>query len=334
MQNHTLQVSFQNYSVEIPYIEFCGTKQGPHIFLSGGMHGDEINGVAAINNFLAWAEENNIEQDLIGKITVLPLMNPSGFANNMREVYEDHQDLNRSFGKDEPTTFSEAIAKELTENIFQYCDIGLDFHDAGGRSVLLPHTRVHQNETCSIAYGCTRDIGRVFGTDIIIARDGKPGMMAIVLHEKYDIPVLTVETGGAQSIVENDMHIALQGIRNFLAAKKMYEGDIIVPEKQFFLYDRYGVKTPACAQIEFNVKLGDQVHAGDEIGKIYFPLTQKREVIKAPMCGHIFSLWKRNQIQSNMIMFSILEEKECHVERTTLDKFEELGAFDISKVEM
>ena len=133
-------------------------------------------------------------------------------------------------------------------------------------------------------------MAQLFGTDIIVERNGKPNMMAIALNQQYQTAVLTVEVGGAQRLFPDFIQIALRGIRNFLAAKEMFPGKIIVPERQFILYDRYGVKQKEAAMVEFTAKLGDQVHANDVLGELYFPGRIERREIRSPMCGFIFSL--------------------------------------------
>ncbi|HMR01421.1 MAG TPA: DUF2817 domain-containing protein, partial [Candidatus Gracilibacteria bacterium] len=98
MKKRVLTVESGKYKVNVPYLEFEGEQDGPHIFLSGGMHGDEVNGVAAINYLREWFLKDDIEKVLAGRITMLPVLNPSGFAHMQRQVYEDNNDLNRSFG--------------------------------------------------------------------------------------------------------------------------------------------------------------------------------------------------------------------------------------------
>ncbi len=46
MQPHYLDVQFGERHAAIPYYEINGRHPGPHIFLSGGMRGGEINGIA------------------------------------------------------------------------------------------------------------------------------------------------------------------------------------------------------------------------------------------------------------------------------------------------
>ncbi|MEM7119412.1 MAG: succinylglutamate desuccinylase/aspartoacylase family protein [Chloroflexota bacterium] len=330
MQPNYIDVHFGEHHVAIPYFEINGRFSGPHIFLSGGMHGSEINGIAVIEGFLEWSQKVNLAANLHGKITVLPLLNPTGFAHKQRRVYEDSGDLNRSFGVDEPTTFSEQIAYELTHQVFKHCDFGLDFHDASGAAALLPHARFIKDEL----NGVTEEMAQLFGTQIVIERAGKPNMMAIAMNQRYKTAVLTVEVGGAQRLFPDFVRLALRGIRNVLAHQKMYVGDIILPERQFILYDRYGVKQKEAAMVEFTTELGARVHAGDVLGELYFPTRLERRPVRSPMCGFIFSLQQFNQVEAGDTLFSILELDACHVNRTTLDQFREMENLKVTKIRM
>ena len=330
MKPQYLHVKFGEHEIRIPYFEIVGKQPGPDIFLSAGMHGGEINGIAAVEAFLRWAERRQLQARLTGRIIALPLLNPSGFASRQRRVAEDNGDLNRAFGISEPTTFSEQIAYELTEKLLKDCEFGIDFHDASGTAALLPHARVLKDE----ASGATMEMGQLFGTQILIEREGKPNMMAVALNNQYQIPVLTVEIGGSQRIFPEYIHLAIRGIRNFLIAKGMAPGEVLIPERQFLLTRRFGVKEKEASMVQFSIELGDQVHYGDILGRLYYPGRMEVKEIKAPMCGIIFSLQQLNQVEAGDTLFSILETDSCHIARTTLDAYRELEALKVTKIRM
>lgn len=331
MNKNVLSVEFGKYKMNIPYLEFEGVKDGPHIFLSGGMHGDEVNGIAAMDLLLQWFFRDDIESELVGKITVFPVLNPSAFAHMQRAVYEDDHDLNRSFGVDKPETFAQQIAHDLTHKILKQCEFGIDFHDSGNRRAFVPHSRMHKGEMS----GCTRELAQLFGTEIIIEREGHAGMMAVALHKQFDMPVLTVELGGAQRIFDDYLKVAKHGVRNFLRAKKMLKGTIIVPEKQYFLEDRYGIIIKAPATVNFNVELGDFVHKGQKIGDLYYPLTQEREDIVTSSCGYILAKWMASQVPEGESIYDVLATENCHPNEDDVSKkAEQLERLDISKVVM
>lgn len=333
MYQKKLPITFEKQTVFIPYVEIEGKEEGRHIFISGGMHGNEVNGIMAVQEFLKWAKEKNLNEKIKGKITVLPLLNPTAFSHAQRDVYEDGRDLNRSFGVDKPTTLSEKIAQDLTERIFKHCEMGIDCHDSGKGLALVPHTRIHVNEDIGCV-NCTREMGQLIGTDVVVERKGEVGMLAVEMDRKYFVPIVTIELGGSQKIENRFLKRALRGIKNVLVANEMIQGEIMVPDKQFILMDRYGVQVKKASIIEFDVMLGDEVHVDQKIGILFDPFTNTRQDIISPMCGIIFSLWTKNQVKSGQTIYSILENKKCHVDRTTLDKFEEMDKFDVRKIDL
>ncbi len=159
-------------------------------------------------------------------------------------------------------------------------------------------------------------------------------MMAIALNQQFHIPALTVEVGGVQSLFPDFIQLALRGIRNFLAAKKMVSGEIILPARQFLLTRRYGIKQKEAAMVKLTVKLGDEVHHNQVLGRLYFPNRLGHQEIRSPMCGFIFSLQQLNQVAAGDTLFSIVETDTCHVDRTTLNHFRELDNLKVTKIRM
>ena len=158
--------------------------------------------------------------------------------------------------------------------------------------------------------------------------------MAIALSHHFQIPIITVEFGGAQKIYPDFQKTGLQGIRNVLILTGMTSGQAKIPARQYVLPQRYGVHSSESALIQFSVKLGALVHVGQEIGELYFPQNIKIEKITSPICGRIFSLWGYHQVKKDKIIFSILEEKKCHIKRTTLDKFQQLPQLSVKRISL
>ena len=108
----------------------------------------------------------------------------------------------------------------------------------------------------------------------------------------------------------------------------------MVPAKQYFLRERFGVTIKAPALLQFDISLGDYVHSDQVIGKLYYPSTQEREDLIVTGCGYIFSLWMESQVPEGEIIYSILETEKCHEQSAQLEKIEKLQKLDISKIVM
>ena len=69
-----------------------GRNDGPTMFVSAGIHGDEVIGVEIVRRLL---RTNNLKS-LRGTLIVVPIVNTFGFLNHSRYL-PDRRDLNRCF---------------------------------------------------------------------------------------------------------------------------------------------------------------------------------------------------------------------------------------------
>lgn len=250
-----------------------------------------------------------------------------------RRVFEDNRDLNRSFGHPTPTTFSEHLANELTRQVFKDCRFGIDLHDAGGSAALVPHCRIHSCDPDECE-NCSTWFGRLLGTRIIVQREGHPNMLANHLRNEHGVPVVTIELGGGQRVFDDFQNEIVKGVANVLRAAGMLAGEVQIPGRQFYLHERFGVRVQQPCEIRFSTNLGDEVHLGDRLGEIYYPLEHRVEPIESPMCGFVFSLWQLNQAPAGQRIYSILEHDDCHSERTTKELFTELKPVEVHRIRM
>lgn len=320
MQVKNLEVKFKNDIENIPYYVYGGKNQGPSIFISAGMHGNEINGVYLIKNFVEWLNQNVDEESFVGTIFIVPLLNPSAFAKKRRSHPIDNRDLNRAFdvlrsnnldsitSNNQINSISEQIAFQLTEEIFEKCIMGIDFHDSGKYAQFVPHTRIHKNDLDNCV-SCTRSMARVFGTKYILEREGDAGMMAVALNNLFNIPVITVEIGGGLMIDSHLVDVGLKGIRNILYSYRMIPGSISLPKEQFVINKRYIIRALTAGVIQLSVQLGDKVKKGTLIGELYDPISQSISKIYAPVTGQIFSRWRENQVEGGVNICSMIGDE-------------------------
>jgi len=300
--------TFKGKKISIPVFIAAGKKEGPTGFISGGVNGNELNGIQLCQNAL----ESINPKRLSGTIAFFPLMNPSGFEAKTRNVTLDNRDLNRSFVKN-PKTISEKMAKTFLEKVVSKVDFGIDCHDSGDKNVLLPHPRVkyHKNNQCS--NGCTFEMGKSFGTELIIHRKPEHGMLAKAAEEFFEIPVMTVEIGGGYTIWKNHQKEGLRGIKNVLRDKGMLDGKNILPKKQFVvsLNSRDFLFAKTSGIVIPHVKLEQVVHINQPIAKIHDPFTLKTEILHSKKCGVVFSLQHYAKIEEKNPVASVLGMNYC-----------------------
>lgn len=305
MQRMILKIEDGVHSVEIPYYILGDLESHKSIFFSGGVHGDEINGVLAAKIALDVVKNYEDENKLDGKVIVIPVMNPSGFYLGKRVVSFDGKDLNRSFGKDITQNFSDLIAQKITEEIFMKTNMGVDFHDAGEGSILLPHVRIHIDDQHD-CISCSRELGGYFGSKYILERKGNPHMLAVALKRSYNIPVITVEMGGDQYLEPGLEESISRGVRNMLIATGMVDEKPEIPEETYVINKRVILQSKYAGVLHLDVDIGDKVIEGEEIGNLYDPVSDRNLTIRSPKKGLIFSRWPNNLMPSGRTIISVV----------------------------
>lgn len=307
MKKNFLEVKFKNHKHKIPYYKLEGKKGGASIFISGGMHGDEVNGMYQIHRFLRWCRLKEIEKTMKGNIYVFPVLNVSGFQHNDRYVFEDGKDLNRSFGFKTEKSVSHAITNTLTKEIFQHCDLGIDIHDSGGLNELVPHTRIHLSEEGD-CLSCTLELAKTFGLSFNLQRKGNNHMLAVFMKKKYNKSVLTVEIGGGHKIYENIGDMVIKGIENVLVHLGMFDGKPMKMPKQHFGSVRVYKKLEFPSIFKIFPEPGDLVEKGEKIGEIYDPVSGKLLNIISGSDGLLFSKSENNMGRKGEVIYSIIED--------------------------
>ncbi|MCB1629874.1 MAG: succinylglutamate desuccinylase/aspartoacylase family protein, partial [Xanthomonadales bacterium] len=87
-----LSVMSNHVPVSLPVHVVHGRRQGPTLFLSAAIHGDEITGVEIIRRLLRSRALNR----MAGTLLAVPIVNAFGFIGHSRYL-PDRRDLNRVF---------------------------------------------------------------------------------------------------------------------------------------------------------------------------------------------------------------------------------------------
>jgi len=291
--------------ITIPILIARGPSSGKTIFISSGVHGDEINGIKILQRFI-----NSLDVTALkGTIIFLPLINVSGFKAKERYVQYDGKDLNRCFPGNDKGTVSEQIAHTIFQEVVSRCEFGVDIHDSGKGSVLLPHPRAHIKDEEGGYDNSRLDGIAVFGTDIIMLCTGMDGVLTIEAYKHLGIPALTVEVGGAMILWEEFIQRALVGLNNILIYQGMLEGKMILPKEQFLIpgEDDISVKAKMEGILKLKTSLGKAVDKGEELAEIYNPITLEREIILAKGCGVVHDLNVSAKVNKGEDVVGILE---------------------------
>ena len=134
-----------------------GKKDGPTVFVSAGIHGDEVIGVEIVRRLL---RAKNLKK-LSGTLLVVPIVNTFGFLNHSRYL-PDRRDLNRCFPGSPHGSLASRLADIFMSEIVERSSLGIDLHSAAIHRVNLPQVRV------SASNRETMRLAQVFGAPVIL----------------------------------------------------------------------------------------------------------------------------------------------------------------------
>jgi predicted deacylase len=306
MKHKEITFQYEDHSCIIPYYEYEGVTKWKHLIISWWMHGNEINGIMMCHHIKKYIQDNNIEEQIIWKITIIPILNILWFQEMIRYVPIDNKDLNRSFGKTYDKSYTEHYADFLIETFFQHADHAIDIHDAGGRAILIPHARINScnEDHCNVII---HNMWKRFDSKIIMERVWNDGMLAVYANDILQKPVMTIEIWWNQMIYNNYYDDSLRWILNVLQWLDYLNWDpIIFHTQQHHFSNRIEHKTECGWVLKLNVKLWQEVSIWDILGTIYYPLQDKHHTIIAETEWFVFSVRAWEQIPKHKDMISII----------------------------
>jgi predicted deacylase len=267
---------------------------GPIVWLTGCVHGDEIEGIIIIQEIFKRLKKEPL---LKGQIYAFPLMNPLGFETVSRHITMSEEDLNRSF----PGNKNGSLAERLADRIFTAIiktkpTLVLDLHNDWLNSI--PHCLLdpYPGLKNKVAWQKAKEFSLQAG--FLIINEDEPGQEIVSLQKTlsgslilHNIPALTLELGGASTkasiVSEKDVEDGIRSIWQVLAYLGMVkpkEGEFnFQPPKELkgkILQDFYQ-SVSSSGIIRFLAKPGDIVKKGQPLARVYNVFGKLQETVQA-----------------------------------------------------
>ena len=254
-----------------------GKREGPTLFVSAGVHGDEVIGIEIIRRLLRSAKLGGMK----GTLIAVPIVNSFGFINRARYL-PDRRDLNRSFPGSETGSLAARLAHLFLTEIVDRADLGIDLHSAAIHRMNFPQTRIDAAE------GRLRRLADAFGAPIIMQSPHREGSLRQAAAEK-GTPVLLYEAGEALRFDEVSVRAGLGGILRVMREIGMISGRGVAPPKSAprFSTSSKWLRAPIGGLFRAFRTGGQPVRRGDHLGSVSDPFGEIEESIVAPFGGII-----------------------------------------------
>lgn len=195
--------------MNIPIEVVRGKEEGPVLFVSGAIHGDEINGVEIIRRLLVKKALKNIK----GTLIAVPIVNVYGFNSNSRYL-PDRRDLNRNFPGSPNGSLTAQLAYTFMSEIVDKCTHGIDLHTAAINRANLPQIRACLDDPE------TQRMAHAFQVPVLLHSTLRDGSLREATRERK-IPTLLFEGGEALRFNEKVIKSGLRGVLSVMREIRM-----------------------------------------------------------------------------------------------------------------
>ena len=262
--------SYSGMTVRIPIQIRRAKADGPVVFVTGALHGDEINGTGAIRTLIL----DESFQLIRGSVILVPVLNILGFDRHSRYL-PDRRDLNRCFPGKRQGSLASRMARVLFDEIVRRSDFGIDLHTAAIRRTNYPNIRGH------LADPGVRRIAEAFGCEILIDSEGPRGAFRREAC-RAGCPTIVMEGGEVWKVEPGIVESAAQGVRNVLRNLEMLDGESTTPDCQVTVTKTRWVRAELGGFLQFHIKPGDFIEKGQPLVTNSTLLGRERSVIESP----------------------------------------------------
>lgn len=275
------ETSFESAYLDTPVFVARGSRHGPTLCITAGIHGDEINGTEIARRAFSWIDPNTLS----GTVIVFPMVNAAGVRTGNRYM-QDRRDLNREFPGRSNGSVTAIVANSLFSIIKQQCTYLIDLHTGSFKRSNHPQVRVTGNNPRAL------ELARHFGVGIVMISDGPKGSLR---REASDsgIPSIIYEAGEPSRFDLEQIAAGVRGIESLMHYLDMSEDGVEVEIPESRIYNRTTwVRVPSGSSGYFfpSSKLGQIVKKGDQLGTIIDPLTDRQTQISATENGEILGM--------------------------------------------
>ena len=301
-----------NTPTNLPIRIIRGKKDGPIVFVSAAIHGDELNGIEIIRRL----RKLNLLSKLKGTLILVPIVNVYGIMNLSRYL-PDRRDLNRSFPGSIKGSLASRVAKTFFDEVVLKCDLGIDLHTASIHKSNLPQVRTNiDNEY-------TFKLARAFEAPVVLHSELRDGSLRSIAQDS-GIPILLYEAGEALRFDETCIRVGVKGIINVLKemdmlpmlSKKSLKTPIITRNSNW-------IRTNESGMLRTIKALGDLVKKDEIIAFIDEPLGDDSFPIRSPFDGVIIGKSEIPLVQEGDAIFHIGKLKDLESAEIKLESFNE-----------
>jgi hypothetical protein len=281
----------------LPVAVINGKRPGPHVWLSGAIHGDELNGVEIVRKVLRLLDAKTLR----GAVIAVPIVNPLGFIIESRYL-PDRRDLNRAFPGSPRGSTASRLAHLFMREVVSQCSVGIDLHTASNHRINIPQIRADTNDATTLR------LARAFGAPFIIHARHRDGSLRQAATE-LGATVLVYEAGQAHRFDEDAIETGVMGVMRTLRFMKMIDVRLPRVRPTRVMRRTRWVRARRGGLANISVDLGDEVVKGEVVATISDAFSTRPTAATASASGFVVARTLRPLVNSGDALVHIASER-------------------------
>jgi predicted deacylase len=256
-----MSVLYDHTPMTLPVHVIHGRREGPTLFVSAAVHGDELNGVEIIRRLLKVSRLKRLR----GTLIAAPVVNVYGFIGGTRYL-PDRRDLNRSFPGSSRGSLAAQLAHLFMKEVVGRSTHGIDLHTGAIHRTNFPQIRADFSDSE------LKRMARAFGAPLMLDASHLAGSLRGAATER-SVPTLVYEAGEALRFDELALRVGLRGVIRTMQALGMLGKSDPADTKVTPILARssYWVRAPAGGVLRSRVRSGSKIAPESELGTIADP---------------------------------------------------------------
>ena len=281
--------------VALPVLVVHGKKEGPTVWLSAAIHGDELCGIEIIRRVLEVVRPGT----MAGTVIAVPVVNVHGFNRGDRYL-PDRRDLNRSFPGSRRGSLASRIAHLMMTEIIARCSVGIDLHTGSDHRINLPQIRADLDDERTL------ELARIFAAPVAIDSKTRDGSLRQAATE-VGSAVLLYEAGEADRFDPHAVEAGTAGVLRVLSHLGII-ADAPAPSGPVWLSRKTGwLRASKSGILHLGVALGEEIRQGEKVAVIYDPFGKLLAKIQAKTVGMVIGHAQRPLVNRGDAILHIAE---------------------------
>jgi predicted deacylase len=304
---------YTHTAMTMPVHVIHGRQDGPRLFVSGAIHGDEIVGTEIIRRLIKLKKLNKLR----GTLMAVPVVNVYAFLQQSR-YSPDRRDLNRFFPGSDKGSLTSRLANTFIEDVVKHCGYGIDLHAGSNHRTNLPQIRADLQDQRSA------QLAEAFQVPVIIDAKQRAGSLRTAAHE-MGIRCLVYEAGEALRFDEIAIKAGIRGVLQVMTELGMLRP---APKNKrsitpLTVASTSWARSPASGLLRLTTPLGTEVVKNDAIGIIADPFGDQETKILAPVSGVVIGCLQLPLVQQGDAVIHIAHLRDLEQVDPVIGEFQE-----------